>query len=96
MKENERIRAEEIPVLVEDQLLKQIKDLYEDVITTTKTKREGREKITRQFVVKCAKELSLPEDKVRSIVDLVIERTKWIKEIEELDEEVEDELEDVK
>ena len=93
---NERNRAEGIPTLVENELLKQIQDVYEDVTTTAKTKKAEREKYTKQFVEKYARQLSLPEDKVRSIVDIVISRAKWIREIEELDEEVEDGLEEVK
>jgi len=91
MNDDARTRAQGIPTLVENELLVQIKVLYEDVTTNSKTKKTERERLTKQFVKECSKMLSLPEDKVRSIVDIVIANTKWIKEIEEIDEEIEDE-----
>ena len=85
MKENE------ILVLVENLLLKQIREIYEDVNTTSKEKKSEREKVTKQFVDRCSEELLLTKEDVIEAIDVVISRTKWIEEIEELDEELEDE-----
>lgn len=86
-----RIRAEAIPLLVENELLEQIRTVYEDINTTSNKKRMEREKYTKKFVKKYAEQLALSEDEVRSIADIVISRIKWIKEIEELDEGIEEE-----
>ena len=87
MEEKRRQIIEGLPALVEQQLLKQIQDIYEDITTTASEKRAEREKCTVLYVKKWAKDLLLPEEKIRTIVDIVINRTPWIKEIEELDEE---------
>ena len=94
MKDDERTRANGILTLVENELLKQIQEIYDDVTTTSQAKKTEREKYTEQFVRKYAKELELPIDKVKSIVDLMIAKTRWIKEIEELDEEIEHSIEE--
>ena len=90
MKDDERTRANGIPTLVENELLKQIQEVYDDITTTAQAKKTERAMFTEQFIRKYAKQLELPENKVRSIVELMIARTKWIKEIEELDEEMEE------
>ena len=92
MKDDERTRANGILTLVENELLKQIREVYDDVTTTAQAKKTEREIYTEQFIRECAKKLELPEDKVRSIVELMIAKTRWIKEIEELDEEIEDNI----
>ena len=90
MRDIKRIRAEAIPLLVENELLEQIRVVYEDINTTSNEKRIEREKYTGKFVEKYSEQLSVSKDEVRSIVDIVIARVRWIKEIEELDEEVEE------
>ena len=85
------MKGNEILVLVENLLLKQIREIYEDVNTTSKEKRTEREKVTKQFVDRCSEELLLTKEEVIEAVDNVIEKAKWIKEIEELEEELEDE-----
>ena len=87
MKDDERVRANGITILVENELLKQIQNVYDDATTTLQFKKAERKKYVEQFVSKYAKKLELPEDKVKSIVDFMIAKTRWIKEIEELDEE---------
>lgn len=77
MKENE------IAVIVENLLLKQIREIYEDVNTTSKEKRAERDKATKQFVDRCSKELLLSKEEVIGAVDNVIAKAKWIEEIEE-------------
>ena len=79
-----------IATLVEKELIRQIKDIYEDVTTTSKIKREKREKCTKSFVELYSKELLLAKDRIGNIVDMVVAQEKWIKEIEELDEEIEE------
>ena len=76
----------EAEVLAELQLLEQIRRVYEDVETTAAFKRREREKLTQEFIETCMKTLSLSQDEIRSAVDEVIKRAKWIEEIEELDE----------
>ena len=80
-----------IATLAEKKLLEQIRNIYEDVTIASKTKRKERAQITESFVGMCANELQLPEDRIRNIVDKVIGKAKWIEEIEELDEELEEE-----
>ena len=94
MDEKRKRIIEGLPALVEQQLIKQIQDIYEDVTTSASDKRAEREKYTVLYVKKWAKDLSLPEEKIRTIVDIVINRTRWIKEIEELDEEIEEDEQD--
>ena len=81
-----------IYVSAENELLGQIKDAYEDVTTTAIIKREEREKYTNLFVEKYAEKYGLPKERVRCIVDIVIARTPWIKEIEDLEEELEEDF----
>ena len=76
----------EAEVLAESQLLEQIRNVYEDVETTAAFKRREREKLTKEFIETCMKTLSLSQDEIRSTVNEVIKRAKWIEEIEELDE----------
>lgn len=80
-----------IALLAEKELLGQIRVIYEDITTTSKAKKTEREKYTNKFIEKYAKELELSEDRIRKVVDDVISKAKWIKEIEELDEDLEDE-----
>ena len=82
-----------IYLLTEKELLSEIKDAYEEVDTTSKVKKAEREKYTNLFVEKYAQMYSVPKERVRSIVDIVIARTRWIREIEELEEELEGEFE---
>ena len=88
---NKEKRISEISVLVENLLLKQIRCIYEDVNTTSKEKKEEREKITKQFVDQYLDDTLLTKEEVIEMIDNVIAKAKWIKEIEELDEEFEDE-----
>ena len=80
-----------IALLTEKRLIEQIRVIYEDITTTSKTKREERLQATNKFVEMCAVELQIPEDRIRTIVDHVVAKAKWIEEIEELDEELEEE-----
>ena len=80
-------------LLVENTLLKQILEIYEDISTTSKIKREKRAKITEEFVEMLEKELNRPKGEIRQIVDNKIAKARWIEEIEELDEEELDEEE---
>ena len=80
-----------IMILAENILLEQIREIYEDVSTTSGIKREKRENVTERFVEMQENKLGRPKEKIRQIVDKVIERTRWIKEIEELDEELDEE-----
>ena len=84
---------EYIMLLVENTLLKQILEIYEDISTTSKIKREKRAKITEEFVEMLEKELNRPKGEIRQIVDNKIAKARWIEEIEELDEEELDEEE---
>ena len=81
----------EILVLVENLLLNQIREIYEDVNTTSKEKKAEREKVTKEFVDRCLGELLLSKEDVLEAVDKVIAKAKWIEKIEELDEEFDDE-----
>ena len=81
-----------IYVSAENELLSQIKDAYEDVTTKASIKRDQREKYTNLFVEKYAEKYGLPKERVRCIVDIVVARTPWIKEIEDLEEELEEEF----
>ena len=78
-----------IAALTEKKLLEQIRLIYEDITTTSKTKREERARTTNKFVKMCKEELSIPEDRIRNIVDRILAKTKCIEEIEELDEDLE-------
>ena len=80
-----------ITALVEGKLLLRIRDIYEDLTMTSQNKKEERKKYTENFIEMLAEELSMPESRIRRIVEDVILKAKWIKEIEELDEEIEDE-----
>ena len=80
-----------IATLVEEKLIKEIREIYEDITTTGKMKKIQREQCTRKFVELHSKELSFAKDSLGRIVDRVISKTKWIEEIEELDEEFEEE-----
>ena len=53
-------------------------------------KKAEREYCTRRFVGLHSKELLMAKDRIGSIVDGVIKKAKWIEEIEELDEEIEE------
>ena len=75
-----------IAALVEEKLLVLIRDIYEDVGSTSKEKKEQRTKCTEKFISMCEQELSISADRIKKIVDNVIAQTKWIEEIEELDE----------
>ena len=79
-----------IAVLIEKKLIEQIRDIYDDVTTTGNMKKIQREQCTREFVELYSKELSCAKERLGNIVDKVIARTKWIEEIEELDEELEE------
>ena len=80
-----------ISALVENKLLEQIRVIYEDITTSSETKRKERAKATNKFVKICVEELLIPEDRIRNIINNVIEKAKWIEEIEELDEDFEEE-----
>lgn len=76
-----------ISVLVENELLNQIQEIYFDDDKTLRIKKFEREECIKQFVKKYANKFYLSENIVRKIVDIVIKRTKWIKEIEDMSEE---------
>jgi len=80
-----------IEVLVEKELIGQIREIYDDITTTGKMKKVEREQCTKKFVELYSKELLLAKDRIGSIVDRVIARAKWIEEIEELDDDFEEE-----
>ena len=77
-----------IASLVENELLGQIRAIYDDVTTTSKIKKSEREECTRRFIELYSKELLMAKDRIGSIVDRVIAKAKWIEEIEDLEEEI--------
>ena len=76
-----------IIVLAESVLMPRILSFYEDVETTSKTKKEQKDKCIEEFVSHCVKKFEMPEDQLRGLVEGLIKKYKWIVEIEELDEE---------
>ena len=78
-----------IATLVEKELLNRVKSVYEDVTLTIALKKTERAQITKQFIEQLAKRLAVPEDKLKSIVENVMMRAKWIEEIEDIDEALE-------
>ena len=76
-----------IASLVEKELLEQIREIYDDITTTGKIKKQQREECTKKFVELYSAELLMAKDRIGSIVDRVISKVKWINEIEELDED---------
>lgn len=79
-----------IASLAEKKLIEQIRIIYDDETTTSKLKRKERTQVTNKFIGMCVEELQLPEDRIRNIVDNIIAKAKWIEEIEELDEDLEE------
>lgn len=78
-----------ISILAEKKLIEQIRVIYEDITATSEVKRQERAEVTNRFVKMCKEELSIPEDRIRNIVDRILAKAKWIEEIEELDEDLE-------
>lgn len=87
MEDNKEKYISIISLLVENELLNQIQNIYFDDNKTLKIKRIEREACIKQFVEKYANKFYLSENIVRQIVDIIIKRTRWIKEIEEMCEE---------
>jgi len=74
-------------------LLKLIKDIYEE--PQISNKRARREQLTQEFIQESINRFGLPKEDIVKMVDEVIEKEKWIKEIEDEDEAMLDEGEEL-
>ena len=74
-------------------LLKLIKDIYEEPEITDK--RARREQLTKGFIQECINRFGLPKEDIVRMVNEVIEKEKWIQEIEDEDEVILDEGEEL-